>query len=118
MTFWLAFLLSGLSLPNTTICLLFSLGLGLLAAFALPGLIHRLLWRRFRSPWCDTFVFMLLAIAILLTDYAHDVRDGHSDALRRLAIHSASVALVFMISYSSQRRKNDTAEHTPAPEKT
>jgi branched-subunit amino acid ABC-type transport system permease component len=102
---WLSFLVAEFAVKSATNRLLLALPIGLLAAFWMPQLVYRTLWRWFRNRWVDSYAMGTLLLAILLIRYFLEVRDRNEDAVTHL-ITGAGIAFVVGLWAYSQNRSN------------
>ena len=52
----------------------------------------------------DSYVITIFLVAWLLSEYAHDIRDGRADALHRLVIHTLTAIVAGLVSYVWSRK--------------
>ena len=105
LTLVLAFSLSAFWIQSDGLRCLLSFPVALIGAFTLAPLVHALFWRRFRNVWMDNCVIVIFLVAWLLSEYAHDIRDGRADALHRLVIHTLTAIVAGLFSFLASRKR-------------
>ena len=105
LAFWLAFSVSGFWIQAGSWRSPLSLLLALIAAFTVPRAVQATLWARFRSAWIHRYVIGALFLAILLSGYLHDARDGRQDAFLQMWTLAARVLLGALGGYVWNRKK-------------
>jgi hypothetical protein len=110
-TFLLTYSLIGFWCSNISLRAVWSLPVSLVGATALPSMVHMISRRR----WADTYVISAFVVALLVTEYAHDVRNDRSNALPRLAQRAIVVVIAGLISRFDPKKRNGT--WTAAPER-
>ena len=64
LVFVLLFSLAASRIQSLSSRILLSLPIALLAGVGLPWLVRALLWKRYRNVWMDSYVIVVLAVAI------------------------------------------------------